>query len=116
MSETDEAWSVDYRETLQDIDRRIERFLNWLVSLPQMDHHDHHEQEQQSFVVVVSHGVWMECLLRKFDALANGQRVYNTDAYALRLHSCVDDSNGQLVVVRASHIEQIHSSIGQLHQ
>jgi broad specificity phosphatase PhoE len=115
MSETDEAWTAHYRETLQDINRRIERFLGWLVSLPQMDHH--HEQEQ-SIVVVVSHGVWMECLLRKFDALADGQRVYNTDAYALRLHSCVDDNDndGQLVVVRASQIEQIHSSIGQLHQ
>jgi broad specificity phosphatase PhoE len=112
MSEMDETWTAHNRETLQDIDRRIDRFLDWLVfSLPQLDHH--HEQQQQSVVAVVSHGVWMECLLRKFDALPNGQRVHNTDAYALRLFSCVD--NGQLVV-RASQIEQIHSSVVQLHK
>jgi broad specificity phosphatase PhoE len=94
MTELDEAWSSTQRETIGDVERRIGRFLDWLVSLPYQR------------IVVVSHGVWMECLLRQFNALPNGQRVFNTDAYAMKLHHTIDSK-----FTGASHIEQIYSSV-----
>lgn len=93
MAEQDEAWSPTKRETLQDVERRIGRFWNWIVS------------ERVDRVVVVSHGVWIECLLRKLGALPDGQRVYNTDAYAMKIHS----KDGTFL--RASEIGRIYSGM-----
>lgn len=93
MTERDEAWRPDDRETSSDVNRRVRRFMDWLVT------------QDAERVVVVSHGVWIECLLRNLGAFADGQRVYNTDAYAMKLHT----KDG--VFQRASEIGQIHSSI-----
>jgi broad specificity phosphatase PhoE len=119
MTEQDEAWTVDRRETLSDVNRRIDHFFDWLlfVAMPW--------SSNNGVAVVVSHGVWIECLLRRFSgALSDGLRVHNADAYALRLEfldggppSVVDhdiNNNGPQWVrhVAASHVEQIHDGSG----
>jgi broad specificity phosphatase PhoE len=73
MTEEDEQWKPDRRETWDDILRRIDRFLDWLVL------------RREDNVVVVSHGVWIEHLFRtKYpELLENGRRrVHNLDAFA----------------------------------
>jgi broad specificity phosphatase PhoE len=73
MTEEDEQWKADQRETWDDILRRIDHFLDWLVL------------RREENVVVVSHGVWIEHLFRTKcpELLHNGQRrVHNLDAFA----------------------------------
>jgi broad specificity phosphatase PhoE len=73
MTERDERWKPDKRETWDDVGRRIDHFLAWLV------------RRSEENVVVVSHGVWIEYLFRLKDpqVLQNGERrVCNLDAFA----------------------------------
>lgn len=72
MPEEDECWSPVERETLHDIGRRVNEFLDWLVKRP------------ETHVVVVSHGVWLECCFHAHspETLQNGDRVYNCDLFA----------------------------------
>jgi broad specificity phosphatase PhoE len=92
MTETDDAWKSDWRETWDDVRRRVDRFLSWLV------------QQHQNNVVVVTHGVWIEALLRTYapHVLGKERRVYNTDAYACQ---CVS-SNGTF-----SRIQQVRQIV-----
>ena len=94
MTESDDLWRVDRRERWDEVGLRVRRFLAWLV-LPQ-----HYATDN---VVVVSHGVWIEALLRSHapDALGHDQRVYNTDAFACE---CVS-TNGAFV--RIQNVRQI---------
>lgn len=78
MTENDDRWRPDWRENWEDISRRIELFLAWLV------------QQSQENVVVVSHGVWIEHLFRVKapDMLQNGnRRVHNLDSFACQIVS-----------------------------
>jgi broad specificity phosphatase PhoE len=73
MTEQDEQWKPDQRETWDDILRRIDLFLDWLVL------------RREDNVVVVSHGVWIEHLFRtKYPELLHHghRRVHNLDAFA----------------------------------
>lgn len=73
MTEHDNAWSPNRRETYIDVRRRVHNFFNWLSLQP------------HNCIAVVSHGVWMECALMEYcpEVLDNGQkRVYNCDVYA----------------------------------
>lgn len=75
MTESDEAWTEDRRETWDDIAGRVRRFLAWLVAW----------RQSADNVVVVSHGVWIETLLHLQAPNVLGRsdrRVHNTDAYA----------------------------------
>ena len=92
MTEHDVQWSPTSRETWDDIRIRLDRFLAWLVLLPQNN------------IVVVSHGVSIEFLLRTYlPELLGDQRVYNTDAFACQ---CVSNSQG--LFVRFQNGRQIH--------
>jgi len=77
MTELDELWRPDRRETWDDIRARVRKFLDVLSVRPEGN------------VVVVSHGVWIECCLHVGcpGFLAGGRRVYNCDAYACRVVS-----------------------------
>ena len=72
MSDLDEQWSDKSRETLQDVVQRVGQFLEWLV------------KRNESFVFVVSHGVWIESCFRAYfpEPLSGEQRVYNCDCFA----------------------------------
>lgn len=72
MTETDTWWKPDQRERWDELQQRTERFLQWLKG------------RSEENIVVVTHGVWMECLLRAF---LHGRRVFNTDAYGCTLKS-----------------------------
>lgn len=98
MTEHDVQWSPTSRETWDDIRIRLDRFLAWLVRAPQTN------------IVVVSHGVSIEFLLRTYlpDVLGN-QRVHNTDAFACQ---CVSTSPGQFV--RLQNGRQIHGKVAPL--
>jgi Histidine phosphatase superfamily (branch 1) len=83
MSEDDTAWQADSRESWHNVAQRVTQFLDWLVRQP------------QTTIAVVSHGIWMETLLRLHAPQAMmmpsntsgigpppaAKRVYNTDAY-----------------------------------
>lgn len=78
IPEQDEAWQLVERESVEDVVRRINRFLEWIVHRPETN------------IVVVSHGVWMECLFYAHFpmALANGDRVGNGDLFSTECVSC----------------------------
>mmetsp|Transcript_18115 Transcript_18115/g.41567 ORF Transcript_18115/g.41567 Transcript_18115/m.41567 type:complete len:235 (-) Transcript_18115:210-914(-) len=74
MTEMDEAWKIDTRETLDDVGRRIFLFLKLIVGRPETN------------LVVVTHGVWLEQCFRLVcpQVLEHGRkRVYNCDMFAL---------------------------------
>lgn len=91
MTENDDAWSTDHRESWSDIQTRVDAFLQWLVQRP------------ESVVAVVTHGVWMETLFRSHApaVLQNGTRVHNCDVYACLVRS----ENGSFIKIdRTQHI------------
>lgn len=72
MPEEDLAWKPDWRETIYDMERRIDSFLNTLVGRTEKN------------IVVVSHGVWIEVCFHKycFEALDHGRkRVHNCNTF-----------------------------------
>jgi Histidine phosphatase superfamily (branch 1) len=91
MTEDDELWKPDQRETLEMVHERILDFMAWLV------------QQPQNHVVVVTHGVFMECCLEYLcQGCLEGKRVYNCDAYASECQS----SHGAFVSLHSvRHIE-----------
>jgi broad specificity phosphatase PhoE len=98
MTEDDELWKPDQRETLEGVHERIHEFMEWLV------------QQPQSHVVVVTHGVFMECCLEYLcQGCLEGKRVYNCDAYASECQS----SHGTFVSLHSvRHIETTASGPG----
>lgn len=75
MTEHDDAWRPDRRETINDVRRRASDLLDLIAS------------RNETIIVTVSHGVFIETLLNTYcpEALQHGQlRVYNCDMY------CVD--------------------------
>lgn len=94
MSELDNCWKKDSRESWDDVGHRVTAFLAWLaatVAVPGCLY---------DAIVVVSHGVWIEALLHLYSPAAASaaaatptndpqpqrqqqqrHRVYNTDAY-----------------------------------
>lgn len=93
MTEDDDAWSPDRRETLDDVKRRIVAFLQDLA------------QREETNIVVISHGVWIECCLNMLcpEALDNGQtRVHNCNVF---VGDCVCN-DGKFV--RLQNIQRIH--------
>jgi Histidine phosphatase superfamily (branch 1) len=107
MTEDDEAWKPDQRETINDVQRRATQFLELIVN------------RSESIIIVVSHGVFIETLLNTYcpDALLatttttvnhhhqqhhhghghhGGQhqqrvRIYNCDMYCVDCISCSCD-------------------------
>ena len=105
ISEQDEDWRCDQRETVHDVNRRIDVFLHWLTwsELVQSQ-----SQAQSSFsntgtdtcsqastcdinkdntnsstCLIISHGVWMECLFKRYfpRIMEGGRRVYNCNVF-----------------------------------
>mmetsp|Transcript_26809 Transcript_26809/g.44305 ORF Transcript_26809/g.44305 Transcript_26809/m.44305 type:complete len:244 (+) Transcript_26809:123-854(+) len=75
-SEDDIDWQPHKRETQVDVEKRVASFLAWLT-----------EQPQES-IVVVTHGVFIECALLKYfpQVLEFGKkRVYNCEVYVAHL-------------------------------
>lgn len=75
-SEDDADWQPHIRETRDDVVRRIDKFLTWLI------------QQPKESIAVVSHGVWIECALLKYcpQVLEFGKkRVYNCEVYVAHL-------------------------------
>ena len=72
MTEEDEGWTLNERETYNDVVQRVNQFLNKLVKRPETN------------IVVVSHGVWIECCFYAHfpAALVSGDRVRNCDLFA----------------------------------
>lgn len=72
MPNDDEAWKLDERESIPDVIQRVNFFLQWLI------------QREETNIVVVSHGVWIECCLHAHcpQALPQGDRVHNADLFA----------------------------------
>ncbi|KAL3798305.1 hypothetical protein ACHAW5_010642 [Stephanodiscus triporus] len=76
LTENDDDWRPDNRETRGDVSRRIKNFFVWLMKQP------------HSNVAIVTHGVWMECALMNYcpEALEFGtKRVFNCDVYSGKL-------------------------------
>jgi broad specificity phosphatase PhoE len=91
-TEEDVDWQPHSRETRDDVIRRIDNFLSWLI------------QQPQESIAVVSHGVWIECALMKYcpRVLEFGKkRVHNCDVYYATL---IYDEDRQLAL---KNVEQI---------
>jgi broad specificity phosphatase PhoE len=73
MTEEDELWGKTHRENWIHLQHRVQDFIEGLA------------YRTEDNIVVVSHGVWIECCLKTFcpEALGN-RRVYNCDAFACR--------------------------------
>eukprot|EP00553_Chaetoceros_curvisetus_P001226 CAMPEP_0204619500 /NCGR_PEP_ID=MMETSP0717-20131115/5859_1 /ASSEMBLY_ACC=CAM_ASM_000666 /TAXON_ID=230516 /ORGANISM="Chaetoceros curvisetus" /LENGTH=174 /DNA_ID=CAMNT_0051633515 /DNA_START=32 /DNA_END=553 /DNA_ORIENTATION=+ len=88
MTEEDEAWRPDKRESLSEVRHRIDRFLVWL-SWNQVHYvnNGNTSNDVQGPFLVVSHGVWMESMLGKYcpSLLEGDKRVYNCDIYRATL-------------------------------
>lgn len=86
MTENDDAWKPDSRETLQDVGKRVAQLLTSVV------------QRSETYVVVFSHGVFLETALNLHcpQALDHGRkRVYNCDVFCV---DCVSTTkNGQFL-------------------
>lgn len=77
MTEHDDAWSAERRESWGDIRTRVDACLAWLV----------HRNEDR--IAVVTHGVWLEALLRTYSPATLGEsgRVHNCDAFSCQIVS-----------------------------
>ncbi len=104
MTEEDEDWKPDQRETFINLHQRIDNFLLWLSwsrivqifsekgSSPEDDDHKlqedmHQKLMKRQYLLVVTHGVWMECLFRKYypQILNGGRRVHNCHMFSVDL-------------------------------
>lgn len=93
MTENDDAWSPTSRETLHDINTRISTFMQ---EVPRFE---------ETNIVVVSHGVWIECCLNMFcpEALEHGyKRVHNCNVF---VGECVSH-DGKFA--RLQNVQRIH--------
>ena len=107
MTEEDEAWKPDRRETLDALGSRIDNFLRWLSWHHLVQLHDilnisnnnanktNNANNAKQHLLVVSHGVWIEYLFHKYKPeilQPNGKkdsderrRVHNCDLFCVEL-------------------------------
>ena len=88
MTEEDSVWQPHSRETWHDINLRVDRFMHWLVSRDTDKGAgvgiESHNNSIVPCVLVVSHGIWLECCLLRYcpQVLDMGKRrVYNCDLF-----------------------------------
>lgn len=75
-TEDDVDWQPHIRETRDDVLRRVDNIFAWLM------------QQPDESIAVVSHGVWIECVLQKYcpQVLEFGKkRVFNCEVYYANL-------------------------------
>ena len=94
MSECDNLWSEHNREDFRSLQSRITEFVKDLSRM------------KEENIVVVTHGVWIETLIRMYcpQVLSGGRRVYNLNAFAFRLFPMTDSNHPH---VRLEFIQQI---------
>lgn len=103
LTENDDEWQPDVRETRQDVVQRVHEFFSWLLKQP----HDN--------VAIVSHGVWIECALLHYcpDVLEFGRkRVYNCEVYRGELglvHSSSENHDGTVVLRDVAQVNFYHA-------
>lgn len=91
MTEDDDAWSPVRRETVKEIQERIAYFME---ILPQF---------QETNLVVVSHGVWIESCIKMYSPQALGdQRVQNCNVF---VGECISQDGKFL---RLQNVRRIH--------
>ena len=96
MTEKDEKWSINSRVTVGCVVKRIHNVLEWIV------------QRHEATIFVVTHGVWIECLLNAYVPviLKDGSRVNNCDCYAADIVSG-KDGGGTYTFVRMQNVVKI---------
>ncbi len=93
MTENDDAWSPVRRETIKEIQRRIALFMEIL------------SRRNEKNIVIVSHGVWIECCIRMYcpKALDHGEkRVHNCNVF---VGDCISKEGKFL---RLENVSRIH--------
>jgi Histidine phosphatase superfamily (branch 1) len=134
MSERDELWSPEHRETIADVQGRVENFLSFLITVKERatgtttDSNIHNNSNVM--FIIVTHGVWIETLLRVCHApyhllynvlpspagasaatpsVAVPKRVFNGDAYYCE---CLSSSspNQQVQLQQIQNFHQICGS------
>lgn len=101
ISENDECWKPKSRESIQDVEQRIDHFLFWLSMHQRQSSYS--EESQPKIFLVLTHGVWMECFFRKYYAsiLDGGKRVYNSDLFEVSVVGIWYGSNDDLTYQRS---------------
>jgi len=89
MTEEDELWTCTDRETIASINGRIRKFFCHLASsyTTEIAPLGPKQKEAEAVVILVTHGVWMECCLNHYapDLMQGGKRVHNGDMYRAEL-------------------------------
>jgi len=96
LTELDNDWQPDKRESREDVIRRISNFFHWIL------------QQPHNNIAIVTHGVWMECALLEYcpEVLGFGKkRVYNCDVYGGCLSLDGNGDNGGGLVLQ--NVEQM---------
>jgi len=104
LAERDELWKSDRRESWGDVRDRVRTFLSSILC-----------KRTEDNIVVVSHGVWIECCLEIGSPgilSADSKRVYNCDAFACKVVS--DDYSGEFV--RFDDVQQIYGGNNNNHR
>jgi broad specificity phosphatase PhoE len=105
MSEQDEIWSANRRETIHEVQIRIEKFLLFLIASIEPAGNAttaEHDNNENDVFVVITHGVWIETLLQMYHAPSHFQipkRVRNADAYYCECVSALSN-NQQFLCMR----------------
>ena len=137
ISEQDEDWRCDQRETVHDVNRRIDAFLHWLTwsELVQSQSQSSSQSSasntdtgtcrqastcdinkdktnSSSTCLVISHGVWMECLFKRYFPIImeGGRRVYNCNVFRAIVESDWEkrDDAWQCHGINISSVDLIH--------
>jgi len=117
LTELDEAWKPDSRENLQNVQDRIDIFLQWLSWNQLVQSSDKPGGENSaSTLLIASHGVWMECLFRMHypSILEGGKRVYNCDIFRAVLECKWEKIDGEWKCTQLymSHVNLVHGRDG----
>jgi broad specificity phosphatase PhoE len=114
ITEQDQDWKSDQRETVQDVNKRIDSFLEWLswnelvqsnaqtsilntvddctrttstTSASPTANQSEDPSASPNTCLVISHGIWMELFLKKYfpKIMEGGKRVYNCNVFKATL-------------------------------
>jgi len=99
MPEDDLLWTYSERESLSSVCNRVKQMFHHLATI-YCSSSTHQQYKDNTVILLVTHGVWMECFLNQFAPhLMQGgaRRVYNGDVYRGELvYISGDDSSENL--------------------
>ena len=90
MTEDDEAWNPNERESFKDLNSRIDNFLVWVSWNGLLENNKsilNEKKDEKQHLLVVSHSLWIECLFERYkpEVFNGGRTIHNCDLYSAEL-------------------------------